>query len=75
MVTETVDLSNTEEVRTEAAKRIGMLLHTHSGLLWADESWQMDVTDDVGLVLFVINISAMKSSATMDPRTRSSPTV
>ena len=28
--------------------------------LWANEDWQMDVTDDTGLILFVINISAMQ---------------
>jgi hypothetical protein len=35
--------------------------------IWVDEDWQMDVTDESGLVLFVINISALKSAATRVP--------
>ena len=57
--------ARTAEARVEAAKRIGLLLHAHAGKLWADEEWQMDVTDDKGLIPFVINIAAMKSSATL----------
>ena len=64
MMTEVSDMSDSDEARVEAAKRIGLLLHAHAGKLWADEDWQMDVTDDAGLILFVINISAMRSSAT-----------
>ncbi|MGY2904566.1 hypothetical protein ACVWVY_003587 [Bradyrhizobium sp. URHC0002] len=64
METEFADLSNSDEARVEAAKRIGLLLHAHAGALWVDEDWQMDVTDEKGLILFVINVSAMRSSAT-----------
>ncbi len=64
MVTEVADLSDADDARIEAAKRIGLLLHAHAGKLWVDEDWQMDVTDEKGLVLFVINISAMRSAAT-----------
>ena len=64
MVTEVADLSNSDEARVEAAKRIGMLLHAHAGKLWVDEDWQMDVTDDTGLILFVINVTALQSAAT-----------
>jgi hypothetical protein len=65
MLTEVADCSDTDEARVEAAKRIGLLLHAHAGKLWVDEDWQMDVTDEHGLVLFVINISAIRSSATL----------
>ena len=44
MVTKFMHLSNSDEARVEAAKRIGLLLHAHAGKLWADEDWQMDVT-------------------------------
>jgi len=63
MVTEVAELSDSDEARVEAAKRVGLLLHAHAGRLWADEDWQMDVTNDKGLILFVINISAIKSAA------------
>jgi len=64
MITEAAEFVNTDAARVEAAERIGLLLHAHAGKLWVDEDWQMDVTDDTGLILFVINISAMRSSAT-----------
>ena len=64
MVTEFADLVGSDEARIEAAKRIGLLLHAHAGKLWADEDWQMDVTDAAGLILFVITIVAERSAAT-----------
>jgi hypothetical protein len=64
MLTEVADLSNYDEARVEAAQRIGLLLHEHAGKLWIDEDWQMDVTDERGLILFMIHVSAMKSPAT-----------
>lgn len=69
MVTEFADLSNSDEARVEAAKRIGLLLHAHAGRLWADEDWQMDVTDETGLILFIINVAAIKSAAISDSHT------
>jgi hypothetical protein len=52
MMTEVSDLSSSDEARVETAGRIGLLLHTHARKLWADEDWQMDVTDDTRLILF-----------------------
>ena len=37
MMIEVSDLSDSDEARVEAAKRIGLLLHAHVGKLWADE--------------------------------------
>ena len=67
MLTDVADLRNADEARVEAAKRVGLFLHEHAGKLWADEHWQMDVTDERGLVLFVIMVQAMKSAATSPP--------
>jgi hypothetical protein len=39
------------------------LLKEHAGRLWADEDWRMDVTDETGLILFVIHVSAMNAAA------------
>jgi hypothetical protein len=66
MVTEFGDLPNSGDARIEAARRIGLLRHDHAANLWADEEWQMDVTNENGLILFVINGSALKSPATTD---------
>jgi hypothetical protein len=35
----------------------------HAGKIWEDQNWQMDVTDNVGLILFVLHVSAMRSPA------------
>lgn len=63
MLTESAELQTIDEARIEAAKRIGLLLHEHAGKLWVDEYWQMEVTDDRGLILFVISVQATKSPA------------
>jgi hypothetical protein len=68
MLTEAGDFQNLDEARVEAARRIGLLLHEHAGKLWADEDWQMDVTDHQGLILFAINIQTMKAAATLDSK-------
>jgi len=64
LLTEAADLPDLEDARVEAARRVGELLREHAALLWVDNDWQMDVTDDAGLILFVIYITAMKSPAT-----------
>jgi hypothetical protein len=64
MLAEAVDFRNADEARVDAARRVGILLQEHAAKLWADENWQMDVTDGRGLVLFVIYVQAAKSAAT-----------
>jgi hypothetical protein len=70
MLTEVSDLADNDEARVEAAKRVGTLLHDHAGRLWADEDWQMDVTDERGLILFVIFVQALRAPATSTPNIR-----
>jgi hypothetical protein len=50
--TEAADLPGLEKARTEAARRVRVLLTEHAQQIWADKDWQMDVTDDRGLILF-----------------------
>ena len=64
LLTQAASLDSLDEARIEAARRIGELLREHAGLLWRDEEWQMDVTDEAGLILFVIQVSAMLTAAT-----------
>jgi hypothetical protein len=64
MLTEGADLPDSSAARVEAAKRIGELLREHAGQVWTDQEWQMDVTDSTGLILYVMNISAMRTAAT-----------
>ena len=68
LLSDSVDLPSLERARLEASRRVGDLLKTHSEAIWADKEWQMDVTDEVGLILFVICISAMKSAATQSSK-------
>jgi hypothetical protein len=71
MLTEAMDFRDADEARIDAARRVGVLLQEHAGKLWADENWQMDVTDERGLILFVIFVQASKSPATTpDPTLR-----
>lgn len=58
------ELADSTAARVEAAKRIGDLLHEHAGQIWVDQDWQIDVTDQTGLILYVIQVAAMNSSAT-----------
>jgi hypothetical protein len=62
MLTEGAELPDLSAARVEAARRIGTLLTEHAGQIWVDQDWQMDVTDEAGLILYMINVSAMKMS-------------
>ncbi len=64
MLTEVADLRNADAARVDAARRVGIFLQEHASKIWADENWQMDVTDESGLILFVITVQALKSAAT-----------
>jgi hypothetical protein len=64
MLSEVADLQDAEHARVEAAQRVGAFLLDHASRLWIDERWQMDVTDERGLVLFVIYVEASKAPAT-----------
>lgn len=64
LLTEGAELTDKDAARVEAARRIGELLTDQASRLWADEMWQMDVTDQRGLILYVINVTAMKTAAT-----------
>jgi hypothetical protein len=52
------------ELRLEMARFVGELLKDHAELIWADEDWQIDVTDSAGLILYVIHIHASETAAT-----------
>ncbi|KQT53673.1 hypothetical protein ASG43_17705 [Aureimonas sp. Leaf454] len=64
MLTHGMELADHTAARVEAAKRIGTLLHDHAGEVWLDQEWQMDVTNETGLLLYVIQVNTMKSAAT-----------
>ena len=69
-VWETLDVESEdlEALRLEMARFVGELLHDHAGKIWADKDWRVDVTDDAGLILYVLSIFATDSAATMHLR-------
>lgn len=68
LVTEGADLPDSTAARVEATKRIGDLLRIHAGEIWADQDWQMDVTDERGLILYAVVVSALMAPATVGTR-------
>ena len=58
------------ELRIEVATFVGDLLKDHAEQLWVDEDWQVDVSDEAGLILYVLHVSALKTSATALERSR-----
>ena len=69
-MTAVAELKDLDEARVEAARRVGVLLTDHAHKIWADEEWRMDVTDERGLILFIISVNAMQSAAIPDVRTK-----
>jgi hypothetical protein len=65
-IANTVDVERDDltGLRLEMAQFVGELLKDHAELIWVDEDWQIDVTNDDGLILYVIHISASETSAT-----------
>jgi hypothetical protein len=59
-----VEMENLTDLRLDLARFVGELLKDHAELIWADQDWQVDVTDASGLILYVLHISAAETSAT-----------
>jgi hypothetical protein len=66
-VWETLDVESIglPELRIEMAKFVGELLRDHASRIWEDQNWRVDVTDQTGLILFVMQVVATESAATM----------
>ncbi|WP_217430837.1 DUF6894 family protein [Sphingomonas bacterium] len=56
-----VDKDDLTELRIELARFVGELLKDHADLIWEDQNWQIDVTDDAGLILYVVKICAVET--------------
>lgn len=68
-VWETLDIERDghDGLRIEMARFVGELLHDHAAKVWADQDWRVDVTDESGLILYVMHIFATDSAATKAP--------
>jgi hypothetical protein len=65
---ETLDVERDDltGLRVELASFVGELLKDHAELVWEDQDWRVDVTDDKGLILYVMEIHASDTAATMN---------
>lgn len=63
----TVEHEDLTALRIEVARFVGETLRDHASLIWKDEDWRIDVSDDTGLILFIIQVAAYNSSATAPP--------
>jgi hypothetical protein len=53
-----VERENLTGLRLEMASFVGELLKDHAELIWVDEEWQIDVTNDEGLILYRMTATA-----------------
>ena len=65
-----IDRSDLDAVRVEVARFVGELLKDHAAQIWKDEDWQVEATDERGLILFTMNVFASDAAATLMPRRR-----
>ena len=64
--TEGTELPDWQAARLEAIRYAGALLVDEAQHVARGEEWRMEVTDEVGLMLFRLDFSVMASGATMD---------
>ncbi len=60
-----IEMPDHTALRIELARYVGEFLKDHANLIWEDEDWRIDVTDESGLILYVMQISATNTAATM----------
>jgi hypothetical protein len=57
-------MESLKDLRLELARFVGELLKDHAEFIWANQDWQVDITDASGLILYVVHISALETPAT-----------
>ena len=63
--THVVEREDHTAIRLELARFVGQMLSDHAAKIWEDQDWRVDVTNETGLILFVMHISATNTAATM----------
>lgn len=56
-------LEGVEQARLQAAQLFGELLRDRPEKFWQDREMQVEVTDDQGMILFVLQITAVEAPA------------
>jgi hypothetical protein len=54
-------------LRVEVARFVGEFLKDHAEKIWIDEDWRVDVTDEGGLILFIVHLFVTDSPALRAP--------
>lgn len=62
-----VERDDIAALRIEMARFVGELLKDHAKKVWADKDWRVDVTDDCGRILYVMNITTTDHAAAAVP--------
>ena len=57
------DLADIYAARLEAVRFSGEVLKDNADTFWVRHEWRVEVTDDTGLILFAIHISAVDAPA------------
>lgn len=60
-----MDAATISEARLEVARFAGEMLLFQADDFWKDRDWQVDVTDENGLILYALQLSVIESAATM----------
>ena len=64
-----VEMPDLKALRVEVARFVGEMLKDHAAEVWSDQDWQVEATDETGLILFTMSVFASDTAATM-PRRR-----
>jgi hypothetical protein len=67
---ESVDLPDADAARDNAVVITGGMLAKIDGKFWEDSEWQLDVTDERGLILCSIVVLGIASAAGQPPKER-----
>jgi len=63
------ELPDHNSARIEAVRLLGEVLRDKAGEFWDEQSMKLVITDDVGPMLFVLDVSAMEAPAVTRLRT------
>ncbi|HEX2560808.1 DUF6894 family protein [Phenylobacterium sp.] len=65
-----IDLEDHNAARIQAAQTLGDMLKDRAGEFWTEGEMRLTVTDDTGLILFVLDLSAIEAPVIANRRSR-----
>jgi len=66
------DLGSVREAQVQAIQTLGELLSEDGSQFWMSEDVTMTISDETGLMLFCLDLSAVKAPALHNPRPKGS---